>query len=106
MGLRGAEKIVFVEGNTHKYVAEEGSRDLFCRRAPHGARGLKLQGFRGSMDRGLSRPTRGAWIETALFVSSLCKNRSRPTRGAWIETSIALTCVSDAAVAPHTGRVD
>ncbi len=42
MGLRGAEKIVFVEGNTHKYVAEEGSRDLFCRRAPHGARGLKL----------------------------------------------------------------
>ena len=41
MGLRGAEKIVFVEGNTHKYVAEEGSRDLFCRRAPHGARGLK-----------------------------------------------------------------
>mgnify|MGYP001678373574 CR=1 FL=1 len=31
-----------MEGNTHKYVAEEGSRDLFCRRAPHGARGLKL----------------------------------------------------------------
>ena len=30
-----------MEGNTHKYVAEEGSRDLFCRRAPHGARGLK-----------------------------------------------------------------
>ena len=30
-----------MEGNTHKYVAEEGSRDLFCCRAPHGARGLK-----------------------------------------------------------------
>ena len=30
-----------MEGNTHKYVAEEGSRDLFCGRAPHGARGLK-----------------------------------------------------------------
>ena len=33
-----------MEGNTHKYVAEEGSRDLFCRRAPHGARGLKHGG--------------------------------------------------------------
>ena len=31
-----------MEGNTHKCVAEEGSRDLFCCRAPHGARGLKL----------------------------------------------------------------
>ena len=31
-----------MEGNTHKYVAEEGSRDLFCCRAPHGARGLKF----------------------------------------------------------------
>ena len=37
-----------MEGNTHKYVAEEGSRDLFCRRAPHGARGLKLQWKRRS----------------------------------------------------------
>lgn len=27
--------------NTHKYVAKEGSRNFFCRRAPHGARGLK-----------------------------------------------------------------
>ena len=64
MGLRGAEKIVFVEGNTHKYVAEEGSRDLFCRRAPHGARGLK-RGIKCRYSHtSLSRPTRGAWIET------------------------------------------
>ena len=26
---------------THEYVAKEGSRDLFCCRAPHGAHGLK-----------------------------------------------------------------
>ena len=64
MGLRGAEKIVFVEGNTHKYVAEEGSRDLFCRRAPHGARGLKLRRYAIRPDQSWSRPTRGAWIET------------------------------------------
>jgi len=35
------EKIIFMAGNTHEYVAKEGSCDLFCRRAPHGARGLK-----------------------------------------------------------------
>ena len=65
MGLRGAEKIVFVEGNTHKYVAEEGSRDLFCRRAPHGARGLKHLFEGENIDGTMSRPTRGAWIETS-----------------------------------------
>ena len=35
------EKIIFMAGNTHEYVAKEGNCDLFCRRAPHGARGLK-----------------------------------------------------------------
>ena len=38
---QNAEKIIFVASNTHKYVAKEGSRNLVCRRAPHGARGLK-----------------------------------------------------------------
>ena len=37
------EKIIFMAGNTHEYVAKEGNCDLFCRRAPHGARGLKLK---------------------------------------------------------------
>ena len=36
------EKIIFMAGNTHEYVAKEGNCDFFCRRAPHGARGLKL----------------------------------------------------------------
>ena len=36
------EKIIFMAGNTHEYVAKEGNCDLFCGRAPHGARGLKL----------------------------------------------------------------
>ena len=35
------EKIIFMAGNTHEYVAKEGNCDFFCRRAPHGARGLK-----------------------------------------------------------------
>lgn len=36
------EKIIFMAGNTHEYVAKEGNCDLFCGRAPHGARGLKF----------------------------------------------------------------
>ena len=36
------EKIIFMAGNTHEYVAKEGNCDFFCCRAPHGARGLKL----------------------------------------------------------------
>ena len=39
---QNAEKIIFVASNTHKYVAKEGGCNLICRRAPHGARGLKL----------------------------------------------------------------
>ena len=38
------EKIIFMAGNTHEYVAKEGNCDFFCRRAPHGARGLKRMG--------------------------------------------------------------
>lgn len=52
-----------MEGNTHKYVAEEGSRDLFCCRAPHGARGLKRVGLAEMGDNNKSRPAWGAWIE-------------------------------------------
>ena len=73
-----------MEGNTHKYVAEEGSRDLFCRRAPHGARGLKR--FRV-----LQRRKRG---------------KSRPAWGAWIETSDRVSIVVPVMVAPRMGRVD
>ena len=50
---QNAEKIIFVARNTHKYVAKEGSRNLVCRRAPHGARGLKHRlaqlGFSGGL---------------------------------------------------------
>ena len=58
------EKIIFMAGNTHEYVAKEGNCDLFCRRAPHGARGLKLRSRRGECRPRKSRPARGAWIET------------------------------------------
>ena len=106
MGLRGAEKIVFVEGNTHKYVAEEGSRDLFCRRAPHGARGLKLP-HREGLHAARGRAPHGArgLKRIHLQTSSICR-LSRPTRGAWIETRGLTAAKEPRQVAPHTGRVD
>ena len=62
---QNAEKIIFVASNTHKYVAKEGGCNLICRRAPHGARGLKLRGEPLRMTYDASRPARGAWIETS-----------------------------------------
>ena len=56
---QNAEKIIFMARNTHKYVAKEGSRNLICRRAPHGARGLKHDAAQGLTEaaRGLKPPT-------------------------------------------------
>lgn len=53
------EKIIFMAGNTHEYVAKEGNCDLFCRRAPHGARGLKQQVDILRREEPRSRPARG-----------------------------------------------
>ena len=54
------------------------------RRAPHGARGLKL-------------------IREVLFRGQLA---SRPARGAWIETDPCSRSSGRHGVAPRTGRVD
>ena len=67
---QNAEKIIFVASNTHKYVAKEGSRNLICCRAPHGARGLKLVRHLERKSRILSRPVWGAWIETAISANA------------------------------------
>ena len=53
----------------------------------------------------LSRPTRGAWIETHSFRSGHKAALSRPTRGAWIETLPPLfTAKCKAGRAPHGAR--
>ena len=78
------EKIIFMAGNTHEYVAKEGNCDFFCRRAPHGARGLKPR----------------------VRSSITCKPWSRPARGAWIETQVCGLLDTNHPVAPRTGRVD
>ena len=53
-----------------------------------------------------SRPARGAWIETSAAPSPNPAKRSRPARGAWIETHIRATGAQNEGVAPRAGRVD
>ncbi len=55
----------------------------------------------------MSRPTRAAWIETAIDELKLpVEFRSRPTRAAWIETVTMPNFAIKWDVAAHTGRVD
>ena len=103
---QNAEKIIFVASNTHKYVAKEGGCNLICRRAPHGARGLKPLLLHCLGNKLLSRPARGAWIETSHVSHGRRRQRSRPARGAWIETTISRRNFLPQSVAPRTGRVD
>ena len=58
----------------------------FCRRAPYGARGLKLdRGLVGEVEK-MSRPVWGAWIEILRGQLQPAEGRkSRPVWGAWIE---------------------
>ena len=59
---------------------------IYGRRAPHGARGLKLI-LLGDCPRPVtSRPAWGAWIETLVFDLRDHREWSRPAWGAWIET--------------------
>ena len=75
-------------------------------RAPHGARGLK-QREEINIDYDLmSRPARGAWIETTWQSAPCAVKESRPARGAWIETAHRTRRHRWQDVAPHTGRVD
>ena len=103
------EKIIFVAGNTHEYVAKKGNCDFFCSRAPHGARGLKLCWPMVKLGNETSRPARGAWIEThekttreddakrraphgARGLKPSCRTAGKlcqgvcPSRSAWLET--------------------
>ena len=103
---QNAEKIIFVASNTHKYVAKEGGCNLICRRAPHGARGLKHTGDSPLSPLPASRPARGAWIETPQRLHHDIAYLSRPARGAWIETARSASELMNFAVAPRTGRLD
>ena len=84
---QNAEKIIFVASNTHKYVAKEGGCNLICRRAPHGARGLKLDAriLRRRIRRRAPHGARGLKLTKDGRFRDI--HKSRPAWGAWIETS-------------------
>ncbi len=75
-------------------------------RAPRGARGLKLSTGVRLPPPPLSRPARGAWIETNQKTNIRGFAKSRPARGAWIETGTGLQDIPEGVVAPRAGRVD
>ena len=54
----------------------------------------------------MSRPARGAWIETRYGMTCEPFEASRPARGAWIETVWRAADAVGRMVAPRAGRVD
>ena len=53
-----------------------------------------------------SAPTRGPWIEIAVYAANAGAESSAPTRGPWIEMVIRKHGPIIAIVGPHTGAVD
>ena len=78
---------------------------MVCR-APHGARGLKQNILGAVKIVFVSRPARGAWIETInAHTVRYNMTQSRPARGAWIETRANhLTSNDSRRRAPHGAR--
>ena len=75
-------------------------------RAPCGARGLKLQGFRGSMDRGRRAPCGARGLKSSARSCDSMPCLSRSLRSAWIEISIASGSSELIPVALPAERVD
>ena len=78
-----------------------------CCRTPRGVRGLK---FVFGLERGegvRSHPSRGAWIEIGVLMTSTSNtSASHPSRGAWIEIPGWRSGPLRANVAPLAGCVD
>ena len=85
-------------------TADSGTLRLAERRAPHGARGLKLSCSDAAMALRVVAPHAGAWIETAIVATRQPATAVAPHAGAWIETACESCDVTKPlAVAPHTG---
>ena len=78
----------------------------YLSRAPHGARGLKLNAAGRLIGESESRPTRGAWIETFMIARQHKKRTRRAPHGARGLKQCERGGFITAEVAPHTGRVD
>ena len=75
-------------------------------RAPHGARGLKPEPLhKEQLEFGRApHGARGLKLTIRLYAAAI--GMSRPARGAWIETSKRMASARPVSVAPRTGRVD
>ena len=86
-----------------------GARCVTIRRcrAPHGARGLKLEWERRAIREFFGRAPHGArGLKLDAKERYDLRALSRPARGAWIEIISRRWSGSAATVAPRTGRVD
>ena len=79
---------------------------VIVRRAPHGARGLKLLSFHCLVVSVCRAPHGARGLKYHRTPSSDPTQGSRPARGAWIEISNGLELRKSLLVAPRTGRVD
>ena len=78
-----------------------------CRRAPHGARGLKSQGPDLHEAGRRSRPARGAWIEiSSTFAKILLCWRRAPHGARGLKCLVPEDIRKAAGVAPRIGCVD
>ena len=76
------------------------------RRAPHGARGLKLWAHSNRVTVTGRAPHGARGLKRIVLHPISHTSLSRPTRGAWIETLRLRRPRHCEHVAPHTGRVD
>ena len=96
--MRGA----WIEINPQRGGEDEGKR-----RSPCGERGLKWLAISEWLEKRVSLPVRGAWIEILLQRRVLQdKRESLPVRGAWIEIIHDRICGRTIVVAPRAGSVD
>ena len=66
---------------------------------------MKLLLARNRRARGVPRPVRGAWVETADSTPDGKPISPRPVRGAWVETCLDDHLPANGIAAPRTGRV-
>ena len=76
-------------------------------RTPHGVRGLKFQGAYSLLDLSIGRTPHGVrGLKYFVIVFQRIRQQSHPSRGAWIEIAVYTVSASISAVAPLTGCVD
>ena len=88
-----------------KHIGESANLYNRCR-APHGARGLKRNGTIENTAAPRRAPHGARGLKPICSRMPSISMLSRPARGAWIETDLFADAIDLDVVAPRTGRVD